>query len=129
MIYQDAPRKSLLCSHIDPSKGFWLEGKNFDDCIKQLREYGKQHPEKWIYYYNCGLGPAYPVPVARNLFEVVIYDAEPIGILFYRLFQEGSECKRQIDMMTKEERNAVRKKQMGFWYMLGTSIDDLIDCT
>ena len=88
MIYQEAPRKSLKGATIKPDKGFWLEGKDYADCIKQLKEYGAAHPEKWIYFYDCGLGPAYPVPVARNLFEVSIYDAEPAAfMMFSRCFQ------------------------------------------
>ena len=82
MIYQEAPRKSLRWGSIDKDKGFWLEGKDYEDCIKQLREYGNAHPEKWIYFYDCGVGPSYPIPVTRNLFEVAIYDCEPASLLF-----------------------------------------------
>ena len=46
MIYQAAPRKSLKGLFKNPDEGFWLEGKDYEDCIKQLKEYGASHPEK-----------------------------------------------------------------------------------
>lgn len=122
MIYQEAPRKSLRGCPKPKDKGFWLDGTDRADCIRQLQEYGKEHPERWIYFHDCGMGPGYPVPVARNLFEVSIFDAEPAGIiLFSRLFQKGSAGKREIDAMTPEERNNLRKKQMTFFALLGSS--------
>lgn len=122
MIYQEAPRKDLRGFAKDPSKGFWLEGKDRTDCIRQLQEWADAHPEKWIYYYDCGMRPAYPIPVARQLFEVSIYDAEPVGLmLFSRLFQEGCENKKEIDMMSSEERTALYEKQLNFFAMLGHS--------
>ena len=122
MIYQTAPRRNLRWSTKDPDEGFWLEGKDFADCIVQLDEWCKAHPEKWVYYHNAGMRPAYPVPVARQLFEVSIYDAEPAGImLFSRLFQRGCENKKEIDMMSSEERTALYEKQLNFFAMLGHS--------
>ena len=124
MIYQAAPRKSLKGLVKNPDEGFGLEGKDYEDCIKQLKEYGASHPEKWIYFYDCGLGPAYPVPVARNLFEVSIYDAEPAALmLFSRCFQEGCERKREIDMMIDEARSELRRKQLTALYILGSSLN------
>ena len=124
MIYQAAPRKSLKGLVKNQDEGFWLEGKDYEDCIKQLKEYGASHPEKWIYFYDCGLGPAYPVPVARNLFEVSIYDAEPAALmLFSRCFQEGCERKREIDMMSDEARSELRRKQLTALYILGSSLN------
>ena len=125
MIYQEAPRRSLRGLSKDPTTGFWLEGKDYADCIKQLKEYGASHPEKWIYFYDCGLGPAYPVPVARNLFEVSIYDAEPAAfMMFSRCFQEGCERKREIDMMSDKERGELRRKQLASLYILGSSFSN-----
>ena len=124
MIYQAAPRKSLKGLVKNQDEGFWLEGKDYEDCIKQLKEYGASHPEKWIYFYDCGLGPAYPVPVARNLFEVSVYDAEPAALmLFSRCFQEGCERKREIDMMSDEARSELRRKQLTALYILGSSLN------
>ena len=124
MIYQEAPRKSLRGLTIDPDKGFWLEGKDYADCIKQLKEYGAAHPEKWIYFYDCDMAPAYPIPVARQLFEVSIYDAKPAGLmLFSRCFQEGCDKRREIDMMSDEERSELRRKQLVSLYMLGSSFN------
>lgn len=122
MIYQEAPRKSLKGLSKDPNEGFWIEGKNYADCIKQLKEYGAAHPKKWIYFYDCGLAPAYPIPVARNLFEVSIYDVEPAALMmFSRCFQEGCDQKHEIDMMSDEERNELRRKQLRSLYILGSS--------
>ena len=127
MIYQIAPRKDLRWSTKDPDKGFWLEGKDFADCIVQLDEWCKAHPEKWVYYYNAGMRPSYPVPVARQLFEVSIYDAEPAGLMmFSRLYQRGCENKKEIDAMSSEERNALYEKQLKFFAMLGHSVRKVI---
>lgn len=123
MIYQEAPRRSLRYCSIDKDKGFWIEGKDYDDCIKQLREYGKNHPEKWIYFYNCGAGPAYPIPVARYLFEVAIYDREPASLMFmYNCFQKGRGNRREIEMLSDKEKNELRKKQLEFFYTLGSMV-------
>lgn len=125
MIYQEAPRRSLRGLSKDPNEGFWIEGKDYADCIKQLKEYGATHLEKWIYFYDCGLGPAYPVPVARNLFEVSIYDAEPAALMvFSRCFQEGCDGKREIDMISDKERSELHRKQLATLYMLGSSFND-----
>ena len=126
MIYQEAPRKSLKGLTINPDKGFWLEGKDYEDCIKQLKEYGASHPEKWIYFYDCGLGPAYPVPIARNLFEVSIYDAEPAVLMRYsKCIQKEKEKKHEIDMMSDESRGELRRKQLTALYMLGSSLKEV----
>lgn len=125
MIYQEAPRKSLKGLIISPDKGFWLEGKDYEDCIKQLKEYGASHPEKWIYFYDCGLGPAYPIPIARNLFEVSIYDAEPAVLMLSICFQEGCERKHEIDMMSDEARSELRRKQLTALCMLGSSLKEV----
>ena len=122
MIHQEAPRKSLRSCPMPEDKGFWLDGVDRADCLRQLEEYGKAHPEKWIYFYACGMGPGYPIPVARNLFEVSIYNAEPASILlFSRLFQRGCEGRREVDEMSPEERTEVHKKQMAFFAMLGST--------
>lgn len=123
MIYQVAPRKDLRWATKDPNKGFWIEGKDRTDCIKQLREWADAHPEKWIYYYDCGMRPAHPIPVARQLFEVSIYDEEPAcNMMFYGLFQRGCENKKEIDLMSPEERNEFYEKQLKFFTILGHSL-------
>lgn len=122
MIYQEAPRRSLSGCELSKDKGFWLEGNDYKDCIRQLKEWGAAHPEKWIYFYDCGLGPAKPVPVAKHLLEVAIYDYEPAGfMMFYHLFQEGCEQKREIDMMTDDEKSELHRKQLASLYLLGQS--------
>ena len=125
MIYQEAPRRSLNGCEISKDKGFWLEGNDYQDCIRQLKEWGDAHPEKWIYFYDCGLGPAKPVPVAKHLFEVSIYDAEPAVLMFFSIcFQEGCERKHEIDMMSDEARSELRRKQLTALCMLGSSLKE-----
>ena len=123
MIYQEAPRRSLSGCEKSKDRGFWLEGNDYADCIKQLKEWGAAHPEKWIYFYDCGIGPSKPVPVAKHLLEVAIYDYEPACfMMFYHLFQEGCEYKREIDMMNDDERAELRAKQLRSLYLIGSSL-------
>ena len=71
-----------------------------------------------------GLGPAYPVPVAKNIFEVRIFDAKPANIMmFYNHFQSGSENRHEFDEMTKEQQNEIVKKQLNFFYTLGSMFE------
>lgn len=120
MIYQEAPRRSLNGCKIPENEGFWLEGNDYADCIKQLKEYGAAHPEKWIYFHNCGLGPSKPVPVAKNLFEVAIYDSEPAAfMMFWTLFQEGCGHRREIDMMTENEKSELYRKKLTTLCLIG----------
>lgn len=121
MIYQEMPRKGFEGCRLDENKGFFIEGKDFQDCLNQLIEWCANHREKWVYYHDAGIGPAKPVPVARNIFEVAFFDAEPARpVLFSRCIQEGVEGKREIDTMTDEEKTELRKKQLGFFYLLGS---------
>lgn len=122
MIYQEAPRRSLSGCEISEDEGFWLEGNDYADCIRQLKEWGAAHPEKWIYFHDCGLGPAKPVPVAKHLFEVAIYDYKPACfMMFWHLFQEGCEQKKEIDMMTENEKTELYRKQLASLYLIWQS--------
>jgi len=124
MIHQDAPRKKLRGCVYSEDKGFWLEGKDRQDCFNQLKEFGEAHPEKWIYYYDCGLGPSWPVPVAMHLFEVTLYDAQPASrIMFSRLFQRGCEGRREIDSMSEEERTELTRRQLSAISFLSKSFN------
>ena len=61
--------------------------------------------------------------VAKHLFEVAIYDYEPACFMMcYHLFQEGCEYKREIDMMSDDERAELRAKQLKGLYLLGSSL-------
>lgn len=121
MITQDPPRRSLRGCAIPKEKGFWLDGIDYHDCLKQLKEWGAKHPEKWIYFHDCGVGPCYPTPVARHLLEVAIFDAEPAAIMWsWVSFQKGSEGRREIDEMTDRERHELRAKQGAFFAVLGS---------
>jgi hypothetical protein len=120
MIYQKAPRKSMSCCEIPKEKGFYLEGDDYKDCIRQLKEWGAAHPEKWIYFYDCGLGPSKPVPVSKHLLEVAIYDYEPACfMMFWHLLQEGCEQKKEIDMMTDDEKSELYRKKLNTLSILG----------
>lgn len=124
MIHQTMPRKGYEGCKLDESKGFYIEGEDFDDCINQLREWCETHKEKWVYYHDCGMGPSKPIPVAKNIFEVQFYDADPAApIIPSRCFQEGCEGKREIDTMNDEERNVLRQKQMMFFTMLAYNFE------
>ena len=121
MIYQEMPRKSYCGFRLDEDKGFFIEGKDYQDCLDQLIEWCAAHRDKWVYFHECGVGPAKPVPVARNVFEVAIYDAEPARpVLFFRCIQKGADGKREIDTMTDEEKAELQEKHMFFFYVLGS---------
>lgn len=125
MIHQEAPRKSLRGCPKPEDKGFWLDGTDYNDCIRQLKKYGAQNPEKWVYFHDCGVAPGYPIPVARQLFEVAIFNAEPAAIMWsWRLFQKGAAGRREIDEMSPEERSQLRVKQGLFFAMLGSCINN-----
>jgi hypothetical protein len=99
---------------ISKDKGFWLTGKDYNDCIKQLKEYGKNHPEKWIFFSDCGMRPAKPIPTPEQLFEVMIADKCPTGMFMWSLFQEGYEHLKEE--LTSEQ----KKNQLLLFAMLGT---------
>ena len=121
MIYQEMPRRTYSCCRLDEDKGFFIEGKDYQDCLVQLTDWCGAHRDKWVYYHDCGVGPAKPVPVARNVFEVAIYDAEPAGLMmFYSCIQEGCSGKREIDAMSADERAELQKKHLTFFAMLGS---------
>lgn len=123
MICQEMRRKGFEGCKLDADKGFYIEGKDFKDCMEQLKEWCKNHREKWVYYHDCGLAPSKPVPVARNIFEVNFYDSEPAYLmLFSTCVQEGCEGKREIDSMSAEEKTELIKKQLSFFYMLGKAV-------
>lgn len=124
VIYQEMPRRGWNGVKLDKTKGFFLEGKDYNDCIKQLMEWCENHKEKWVYFHDCGVAPSKPIPVARNVLEVVFFDAEPAAImLFWQLFQKGCNRNREIDTMTAEQRTEMRKKHLKFFYMLGSTWD------
>lgn len=56
-----------------------------------LENGGKDHPEKWIFYYPVGTKPGYPIPIARYIVEVIFFDKRPADLLipFWRLFKKG----------------------------------------
>lgn len=76
MLNKVCPRKDLY-HYGEKRDGFYIDGANFDDCYKQFIQYGKEHPEKWIYYYDRGVNVGYPIPVATYILEVTVLDMEP----------------------------------------------------
>lgn len=97
-------------------EGFWLTGRDCNDCIHQLKEYGKAHPEKWIFFSDCGMRPGKPVPVPEQLFEVEIADECPPGMFMWECFQEG--CEGKYKKITQEQMT----KQMATFAAIGSSI-------
>lgn len=123
MIYQKCPRRGYNIA-LDKNKGFYIEGIDRSDCLNQLKEWCNSNKEKWVYFYNMGMGPSYPVPVAKNVIEVAISDKEPASLMFmWTLFQKGSENRREIDEMSEEQKLDIRKKQLEFFYMIGKSFE------
>ena len=122
MIYQEMRRKGFELCKLEADKGFFIEGKDFKDCMTQLNEWCQNHRDKWVYYHDCGVAPSKPIPVARNIFEVQFFDAEPARpLLFTCCIQKGCEGKREIDTMTSEEKTELIEKQMRFLYMFGSN--------
>ena len=122
MFYQAMPRRGYTDLRKKADQGFFVEGKDFTDCINQLEEWASNHPEKWVYYHNYGVAPGYPVPVARNVFEVEFFDWEPAALMWsWVLFQEGSEGKREIDSMNEAERLELKIKQLKAFYVIGST--------
>lgn len=123
MIYQEMPRKGYEGCNIAENKGFYVEGKDYADCLNQLKEWAEKHPEKWIYYHDCGIGISKSCPVTRQVFEVSFFDAEPAAmVLFSCLFQRGCEGKREIDSLSESEIAEIRRKQLDFFTILGSAI-------
>ena len=93
MISQNAPCRALRNWSYDEGEGFYVDGKDIDDCLEQLREWSMDHPTKWIFYYPVGMKPGYPVPVARYIIEVIFlsyHEINPYGLMpFWRLFRKG----------------------------------------
>lgn len=90
MIYYTMPRKGFQLFPYRQNEGFFIEGKEQADCFEQLREWAKSNSEKWIFYFDCGAGVAYPIPICRHIFEVKIFDSPPDGIVVgMLLYQRG----------------------------------------
>lgn len=79
-----------LYGSLNPNEGFFVIGKNFQDCCKQLDAYHKQYPSHWIYFVDMGMKPASPIPVPEQVFEVKILKQKPeTAMWFWNLFQRG----------------------------------------
>ena len=119
MIYQEMPRKGFEGCVLSENEGFYIEGKDYSDCIKQLKAWAEAHPEMWVYFHDCGIAPKKSIPVARQILEVYFFDKEPAHpLLFTRCFQKGNGGEREIDTMTEEEISKLREKQMFFFTCL-----------
>lgn len=119
MIYQQMPRKGCEMCIYDEGKGFHVEGKNFDDCMNQLKQWCKANPDMWVYYHDCGVGISKLIPVSRHIFECMIFTEEPAStVLFSHCIQQGSSGKREIDSMTSEAKSELRHKQCTFFGVL-----------
>ena len=91
MIYQTMPRKGYGCCTYSDDKGFFIEGRNYKNCMEQLRDYCNEHPEKWVYYFDTGFGVSSYSSIGRYILEVMIYDKKPAGLVISKLYQAGCE--------------------------------------
>ena len=122
MIYQEMPRRNFIGPRLDENKGFFLEGRDYEDCLAQLVEWCGEHPEKWVYYHNCGMAPAYPVPVARHVLEVYFFDEQPARPVFLcRCIQEGCGGMREIDRLSEQEKAEILNNQLFMVQVLGSA--------
>lgn len=120
-IYQKMPRKGSECCILESNEGFFIEGYTYEDCLKELENWANNHPEKWIYVHNCGIGIANYCPISKYIIEVHIYDKKPANIiLFMTEYQKGNTDESEIDFMSEEERLLLRQKQMTLLALLGS---------
>lgn len=103
---------------LNPEKGFFITGNSYENVFKQLDDYCKQNPKKWIYFSDCGVRPGKPVPVAEWCLEVEHFDKKPAALMiFWKLRQRGCEA------LEEEVTSEMMSKHMKFYYMLGSSIN------
>lgn len=69
---------------------FWIVCSSKEECMSELTQYAKKHPEQDILYIDCGTRPGHPVPVPENIFEVYVPD-KMSGLLFmgWSVYQYG----------------------------------------
>ena len=60
-IYNRLPRRGYSWTQNLRDDTFYIDGMSRKDTMKELKEYADNHPEKWIYYHDCGYGPGDPV--------------------------------------------------------------------
>lgn len=122
-IHNKLPRKGYSWTENMRDDTFYIDGMSRKETMKELKEYADSHPEKWIYYHDCGYGPGYPVPTCKHVLEVRSFDKRPaVGMLFYSLYQEGCDGLEEIDDMSQEEVNELRMKQLRFFCELGHNL-------
>ena len=122
-IYNKLPRKGYSWTENMRDDTVYIDGMSRKDTMKELKEYADSHPEKWIYYHDCGYGPGDPIPTCKHVLEVRSFDKRPaVGMLFYSLYQEGCDGLSEEDDMTQEQINELKMKQLRFFYELGHNI-------
>ena len=55
-------------------KGFFITGKDKEECMAQLREYRAQNPDQDIRVYYCGTRPGKPIPIPEVTLDIRILD-------------------------------------------------------
>lgn len=124
-IHKRLPRKGYSWTENLRDDTFFIDGMSRSDTMKELKEYADSHPEKWIYYHDCGYGPGYPIPTCKHVLEVRVFNKGPEGMFpFYSLYQEGCDGLKEIDDMSQEEVNELRMKQLRFFYELGRNLNN-----
>lgn len=68
---------------------FWIICKSERNCFKELHAYAKSHPEKTIWYCNCGTKPGRPIPIPEATFEVYTPEKCDGLIIGWKNYQYG----------------------------------------
>jgi hypothetical protein len=68
---------------------FWIVCRSEKECMEELRQYAKEHPEQDICYINCGTRPGKPIPVTEATFEVYTPQSPLIMPFGWSLYKYG----------------------------------------
>jgi hypothetical protein len=103
--------------------GFWITGYTPEIVTQGLKDYCKEHPEKWVYTSmerapRKEKGSSVPVYVM----QVSVYDKKPTYLMiFWDLYQKG--CEGLEEPITDE----IRMKHMKAFYIMGQGLADLTE--
>lgn len=66
-----------------PSEGFFITNSSVEQCYDELYRWCKDHPEKWVYTYYCG------IVNGKYTIEIMISDEKIV--YFMPPYQEGTK--------------------------------------
>lgn len=93
MISQSCHRFSGALSE---DQGFFISARTEEAAFEELRQYAIANPQKWIYYYPCGLRPAKDIPVPEFVIEVRhATERREYPLSFFKVFQHQGEIKNR----------------------------------